>query len=155
MAERALSTGSSDGAIPAGSTRGSKLISLAALGVVTLHLVERQCSHVHLLPPRRPGDAGVVGRIARLSNDDDEMPVQRLTVNLCNQSVEKIIPVLGYRASACRFERLRWRQDPAYRDGGARCVGEAKRIEAMERAIVNPDENGWLLIIVSAFALSG
>ena len=107
-------------------------------GVVTLHLIERQCSHVHLLPFRRPRDAGVVGRVARLSNDDDEMPACRLAVNLCNQSFEKLILILGYRGSACRFERLSGRQDPAYRDGVAGCVGEAKRIEAMERAILKP-----------------
>src|SRR5439155_25413037 len=96
-------------------------------------------------PLRRPGDAGVVGRVARLSNDDEEMPVLRLAVNLCNQSVEKIILILGYRGSACRFERLSGRQDPAYRDGGAGCVGEAKRIETMESAILKPCRH-WLTL---------
>ena len=56
---------------------------------------ERQGSDIHLFPPRRPGNGGVVGRIARLSNDDDEMPAQRLAVDLCDQCVEKIIFVLG------------------------------------------------------------
>ena len=123
---------------PRAAPEGSKLISVAATGVVTLHSIERQGSHIHLFPLRRPGDGGVVGGIARLPNDDDEMPLQRLAVNLCDQRVKKIILVLGRRSGACRLERLHRRQEPAYRDGIARRIDEAKRIQAMERAVVKP-----------------
>src|SRR6266699_1572475 len=48
-----------------------------------------------------------------------------------------ILPSVDSR-TACRLERLRRRHLPAYRDGIARRIGEAKRIQTMERAVVKP-----------------
>ena len=103
-AERRSSSGSSDGAMPAGNTRGSKLMSRRGTGVVTLDSIERQRSHVHLFPLLRPGDGGVVGRVARLPDDDDEMPPQRLAVNLLRSAHRTDSSCPGCRGGVCRLE---------------------------------------------------
>ena len=58
-------------------------------------------------------------------------------VNLCDQRVEQEVLVLGI-GRVFRLPRLRGRQDPAHRCGLAGCVDEAKRIQAVERAVAEP-----------------
>src|SRR5215467_14765426 len=98
-------------------------------GLIAFHSIERQGSYIDLLALRWPGDGGVVGGIARLSDDDDEAPLQRLAVNLCDQRDEQEVLVLGRSG----LPRLRGRQDPAHRCGLVGRVDEAKRIQAVER----------------------
>jgi hypothetical protein len=57
-AERALSSGSSDGAMPAGRTNGSKLMSVAALVSSGVHPIEGERADVHACAFRRPRDRG-------------------------------------------------------------------------------------------------
>src|SRR5436305_5242197 len=102
--------------------------------VATLALIERQGSHFLLLPALGPGESGVVGGIARLSNGDEELPAQWLAVNLSDQRIKKIILVLGRRSGVCCLEWLHWLQEPAYRAGIAGRIDEAKRIQTVERA---------------------
>jgi len=56
-------------------------------------------------PAVRPGNGGVVRGIARLPDDDDEMPPQRLPPDLCDQRIEQIILLFRHRAAG-RLERL-------------------------------------------------
>ena len=79
-----------------------------------------------------------MGEIARLSNDDDEMPSQRLALEICDERVKEIVFVVGCRSGACRLERLLGRQQPAYRDGIARRIDEAKRMQSVVRAVAEP-----------------
>src|SRR4029453_2945703 len=74
----------------------------------------------------------------RLPNDDDEAPLQWLAVYRCDQRVKQIILVLRYRSGACRLERLHRRHQPAYRNGIARRIDEAKRIQTMEHPVAKP-----------------
>src|SRR5215470_7859704 len=103
-------------------------------GVVTLDSVERQRADVDLFPSRRPGNGGVVGRVTWLADDDDEIPLQRLAVNLCDQRFEQEVLVLGRSG----LPWLRGRQDPAHRCGLAGRVDETKRIQAVEHAVAEP-----------------
>src|SRR5262245_36060309 len=51
----------------------------------SLHPIERQGGYLEAFAVRRPGDRGVVGGIARLPDDDDQTPAQRLTTDLSDQ----------------------------------------------------------------------
>src|SRR5258705_12852719 len=82
-AERALSNGSSDGAMPAGNTKGSKLRSVAAL---VSSLSTRSSVRVPTSTFSRSSGQAIVAS----ANDDDETPSQRLAVYLCDQRVEEI-----------------------------------------------------------------
>src|SRR5262249_25547244 len=112
--------------------------------VVALDRIERQGPDVQLFAIRWPGDAGIVCRIARLPHDDDEAPLQRLAVNLCDERVEKIVLVLRRRSSAGLFERLYRLQGPAYRGRNAGRIDEAKRIQTVERGVAKPRWNRLL-----------
>src|SRR6266849_9517185 len=76
-----------------------------------LDSIERQHANIHLLAVRRPADAGVVGRIARLSNNDDQTPAEPLLMDLRDELIEQAILVPWGGAS--RLERLHRFQNPA------------------------------------------
>src|SRR5262250_833260 len=77
-----------------------------------LDSIERQRANVHPLPVRWPANAGVVGRIARVPNEDDQTPAERLPMDLRDELTEQVILVRWGGAS--RLERLHRFQDPAY-----------------------------------------
>jgi hypothetical protein len=52
--------------------------------IIALHVVDRQCSCVDLLPIRRPGNRRVIGRVFRLTDRDDQVPLQRMAMDGCN-----------------------------------------------------------------------
>jgi Cys/Met metabolism PLP-dependent enzyme len=88
-------------------------------GLLTFHRIERQSSHIHPLATVRPGDAGIVSHIARLTNCDHQVPLQRVWKDARNQRIKKIILV----SRSCRRrirgdERLRGYHRPAH---GNRC----------------------------------
>ena len=56
--------------------------------VLALDVVNRQRAHIDLLPVRRPGNGRVIGRVSRLADRDDQMSLQRVTVDGRNQRVE-------------------------------------------------------------------
>src|SRR4030095_640750 len=68
----------------------------------------------------------------------DEAPLQRLALYRGDHRVKEKILALRRRTGARRLERLHRCHQPAYRDGIARRIDEAKRIETMERAVAKP-----------------
>src|SRR6267143_519559 len=95
-----------------------------------LDAIERQRANVHLLAVRRPADAGVVGRIARFSNDDDQTPAERLPMDLRDELIEQVI-LVRWGGASC-LERLHRFQDPAHWSRLARRIREKKRIQPVE-----------------------
>jgi hypothetical protein len=51
-------------------------------------VVDRQGSHVDLLPVWRPRNCRVISQISRLTYSDDQMPLQRVVMNVYNQRIE-------------------------------------------------------------------
>src|SRR5262249_21387689 len=87
--------------------------------------IERDRAYFHLLAVRWPTDAGVVRRIAGLSNDDDQSPTERLLTYLRDEVMEQVILVRWGGTS--RLERLHRFHHPAH----WRCL--APRIRETER----------------------
>src|SRR5262249_12006522 len=102
--------------------------------VVSLDSVERQRADVDLFTYRRPRDGVVIGRVAWLANDDDEIPLQRPTMNLSDIRVEQQVLVTGRRG----VPRPRVRPDTAQRWGMVSRVAEATPIQAVERGVADP-----------------
>ena len=132
------------GAIPAGNTNGSKLISVAALAS---SLSTWSSVRVPTSTFSRDGGQGSVASVVEstaLPNDENQMPAERLTVNLGDQCVKQVILVLPNLRSAGGLEGLVGRQDPAHRRCAAGRVDKPKRIEAVERCV---GESGcWRLV---------
>src|SRR5262249_25531519 len=102
-------------------------------GFLRLDSIERHRANVHLLAVLRPADAGVVGRIARFSNDDEQTPAERLPMDMRDELMEQVILVRWGGAS--RLERLHWFQDPAHRSRLARRIRETERIQTVEDGV--------------------
>src|SRR5258707_4840171 len=84
-------------------------------GILALDVVDRQRSGVDLLPVRRPGERRVTGRISGLTYSDDQMPLQRVSMNARDQRIEQVI--FARLAGVCgvgRLERLEWNHGPTY-----------------------------------------
>ena len=96
MADRAGGNGSSDAVMPSGSTSGSKLISRAIAGFLGLYLSDGDSAGIDGPPRLRPRFGGVVGRIARLTNRENQPPLQRPLCHRADEVVEKIILAMGW-----------------------------------------------------------
>ena len=131
---RALSSGSSDGAMPSGSTVGSKLMSRAfpassvctALIVMVPASIERRESGQGLVASLVGSPGAPMVRINRQLNGP------RVTAS--DQVVEQVV-LLCRRAGAGGLHVLERDRGPAHRNGRTCVVGEMKRVEPVEGAV--------------------
>jgi hypothetical protein len=95
-------------------------------------MMDRERADIDMLAIVRPGSRGVVGRIVRLADRDDQMPLQRRLLDACDQGIEEVILALRRGLiGRLRLERLGRHHRPANRRRGAGGVDEAERVEAV------------------------
>jgi hypothetical protein len=95
---------------------------------VKLRDQERLHTRIDVLPIFRPWDRRVVGRVARLSNREDQPPLHGRAMNPRDEILEEII--LGLRR-IFRFERIHRHQRPSNRRRRAGRFDETERIETV------------------------
>ena len=132
-AERALSSGSSEGEIPSGSTSGSKLISrvglVSSLSMVSIVNVPASICCLSGGQARRR----VRGRIARLAYGEHQMPVQRLGMKLRDQCIEQVV-LAGCRRAVWLGRLIRLHR-PSNRSGLAFGIDETEGVQGVVRAV--------------------
>src|ERR1700674_3431136 len=103
-------------------------------------MVDGDGSDIHMFAVVGPGDRGVVGGIARLSERDYKLPSQRLLrrlVDALDERVEEVILVLLCGLSGAGFhKRLHRDRRPADRNRVARGIDETECVEAVVGAVV-------------------
>jgi hypothetical protein len=100
-------------------------------------LLERERTRIDLLPIFRPGERRVVGRVAGLSNREDQSSLHGPAVNPRDEVVEEIVFVgIGGLSRIFRFERIHRHHRPSNRRRDAVRLDETERVEAVESAVV-------------------
>src|SRR5258708_2414597 len=114
--------------MPAGTASGSKLMSRQLLSASatmrsTLSVPASTCG--------RPGKRRIVGRIARLADSEDQMPLRRRLLHTRDQLVEQIV-LVGRRIAWFGREDIDCHHGPAHR---RRFVSLIDKQESIERIV--------------------
>ena len=118
--------------MPDGRISGSNVISRQPPFSSAERPVDHQCPDIDAATVRRPHLRGIVGRVARLGDGDDQAPAQRVAGQARDDVVEQ--EVRRPRAERGLVDRLEGRfrlERPAHEPGLAGVVDEAEGIDAV------------------------